>query len=466
MSRIFTKNLTAAIRAPFWKKSGLKSVAANNANAVGIGEDWRYDNGFQQRWENAAGTDCVRGAEVDASNNFFLREEAVTPMRKTVTFNLSTAASLITQHFFVADRAYRISGITEIHATAESTATTMTGYVCKIGSGIAPASGQTVMTGTFNLKATANTLQTATVFNTGTGDSDDPYLQLAAGDRLGFVFSVAGTELAGLVVEITLAPAGTGEVVIYNMQANGDLIDQQFFIANRPCIVTNIVECHSTAGTSTPTLDVKKCTTTQAAASGTSLLTTVFSTDSAINVPVTGVLAATAATLRLDPGDRLAIDFTGTTTLAGVVVVVTLQATERRKEVTFALQKNGNLADQAFFTADRNYEILCVSEVHSTAGSDGSAVAMQVTRDKATDAPGAGVDLIAIGSSAIGFDMKGTAQTVQFAITGKAPAGTAAVSFIDPRYNWLMAGDRLSVDFNGTLTALAGVVVTVTLRPC
>jgi hypothetical protein len=52
-----------------------------------------------------------------------------------------------------------------------------------------------------------------------------------------------------------------------------------------------------------------------------------------------------------------------------------------------------------------------------------------------------------------GFDMKGTAETVQ--------VGT----FVDTRYNFLLAGDRLSVDFAGTLTSLAGVVVTVSLAP-
>lgn len=464
MSRTLSNVLTAAIRAPFWKKSGLKPVAANTTNATYIGEDWRYDNGFQQRWENSGATDCVRGLEVDSSNNVFLREEAVVPMRRTITFNLATAASLVTQHFFVADRAYRISGITEIHATAETTAATLTGNVVKIGSGIAPSAGQTVMTGTFNMKATANTLQTATLFNTGTGDSDEPFLQLATGDRLGFVFSAAGTEMAGVVVEIALAPSGVGETAIYNMQANGDLVDQQFFIANRPFIVTGIVECHSTAGTSTPTLDVKKCTGTQAAASGTTLLASTFLTDSTINVPVTGTLSATASVLRLDPGDRLAIDFTGTTTLAGVVVTVTLQAVERRKEVSFVLSKNANQAvDQSFFTADRNYEVVCVTQVHSVAA--GGASKLQVTRDKATDAPGAGVDLIGLNSAA-GFDLAATAQTVQVCTTGSWPAGVAGVGFVDPRFNYLMAGDRLSVDYANAAQSTAGVVVTATLRPC
>ncbi len=239
---------------------------------------------------------------------------------------------------------------------------------------------------------------------------------------------------------------------IYAMQANGDLVDTQFWIANEPCIVTSITEVHSTAGTSTPTLDVKKCTTTQAAASGTSLLTTAFATDSTINVPVTGVLAATASTLRLDPGDRLAIDFTGTTTLAGVVVTVTLQPIVARKVVTFALQKNANLGvDQAFFTADRTYEIMQVTQVHSVAA--GGASKLQLTRDKGTDVPGGGVDLLS-NNTAAGFDLAATAQTVQ--------VGT----FVDTRFNFILAGDRLSLDFADAVQSTAGVVVGVSLRPC
>jgi hypothetical protein len=150
---------------------------------------------------------------------------------------------------------------------------------------------------------------------------------------------------------------------------------------------------------------------------------------------------------------ELSIDYTGTlTALAGVVVVVTLQAVERRKEVTFTLQKNANLADQAFFIADRNYEILAISEIHDTAGTDGGAVSLQVTRDKLTDAPGAGTDLLSNNGS-VGFNLKSSAQTVQI--------GT----FVDTRFNFLMPQDRLSVDFAGVLTTLAGVTVTVSLIP-
>lgn len=132
-------------------------------------------------------------------------------------------------------------------------------------------------------------------------------------------------------------------------------------------------------------------------------------------------------------------------TQAGVI-------TPQHIEVTFAMAANGSLADQAFFVANRAYQVVAISEVHATAGNDAGAVTLQVTKDTSTNAPGAGTDLLTNNSNA-GFDLKGTANTVQ---TGTLTATTTALQ--------LAAGDRLSVDFAGTLTTLAGVVVTVSLK--
>jgi len=455
-------SLTGRIRAPFSKQyPGGRGVAANLANAPTLGGSGIgvYDNTYQQLWGNAAGTGVVAGMSVDGLNNVLLSEEQYVPMYQHCKFNLSTAASLVSQHFFIVPTASRLVGITEIHATAESTAATMTAYIEKLTGTTAPGSGTTAMSGTFNMKGTANTLQTATLSQPSTGDNSDPLLQYAAGDRLGIKFSTAGTELAGVVVTITFAPLDGSKWICYNMQANGDLVDQSIFLANRDYIVTSSYYVHSTLGTngSAVNLQLVKDTSTNAPGAGTDLLTNNtnagFNCKAAINTVQTGTLTATAASLRLAPGDRLSVDYAGTlTALAGVVLVATLQATERRKEVTFTLSKNANLADQAFFTADRNYRIDVITEVHSVAGTDGGAVTLQVTRDKATDAPGAGTDLLSNNTNA-GFDMKGTANTVQ--------VGT----FVNAQFNYLMAGDRLSVDFAGTLTTLAGVTVTVSLTP-
>lgn len=120
--------------------------------------------------------------------------------------------------------------------------------------------------------------------------------------------------------------------------------------------------------------------------------------------------------------------------------------------VTCKQAANGVLADEAFFIADRAYEVVGVSQIHAVAGNDGGAVNLQVTKDTGTNAPGAGTDLLT-NTAGAGFNLKATANTVQ--------NGTLVATQATKR---LAAGDRLSVDYAGTLTTLAGVVVTVKLR--
>lgn len=121
-------------------------------------------------------------------------------------------------------------------------------------------------------------------------------------------------------------------------------------------------------------------------------------------------------------------------------------------DVSYKQQPNGEMATEAFYLANRAVQVVAVREIHSTAGTNGSAVTMQLTKETTTGAPGAGTALLTNNSDA-GFNLKGTANTVQ---TGTLTATLASKK--------LAAGDRLSIKFTGTLTTLAGVVVTVTLR--
>lgn len=114
---------------------------------------------------------------------------------------------------------------------------------------------------------------------------------------------------------------------------------------------------------------------------------------------------------------------------------------------------NADCIDQAFFIADRAYEVVAAYEIHATAGNDGSAVNAQITKDTSTDAPGAGANLLTNNTNA-GFNMKGTANTLQ---TGTLTATAADLV--------LAAGDRLSIDYAGNVATLAGVVVIVVLKP-
>jgi hypothetical protein len=104
----------------------------------------------------------------------------------------------------------------------------------------------------------------------------------------------------------------------------------------------------------------------------------------------------------------------------------------------------------AFFVASRAYEVVAISCVFAIAA--GLAAAVQVTKDTATEAPGAGVDLLTNNTNT-GFDLNATANTVQ---AGSLTGTGASLQ--------LAAGDRLSIDVSGTATAVTGVAITVTLK--
>lgn len=103
-------------------------------------------------------------------------------------------------------------------------------------------------------------------------------------------------------------------------------------------------------------------------------------------------------------------------------------------------------ADKHVFIAPFDLTIKAIYEVHSTAGSDAGAVTLNLERLQGTEAPGGNGDALL----ATAFNAKATANTVQ---TGALTATTASLT--------LSAGDRLGLNYTGTLTALAGVVVTV-----
>lgn len=99
-----------------------------------------------------------------------------------------------------------------------------------------------------------------------------------------------------------------------------------------------------------------------------------------------------------------------------------------------------------FFTATRPCIVKRISEVHTTAGTDGSAVTLQVERLQGTEAPDSGDVLLQTA-----FDLKGTANTVQ--------EGTTVTTTVLA----LAVGDRLCLKDSGVLTSVAGVNVTVEL---
>ena len=117
-------------------------------------------------------------------------------------------------------------------------------------------------------------------------------------------------------------------------------------------------------------------------------------------------------------------------------------------QVKFQGSLNADLIDQVLLIANRSYELTAIRAIHAALGTDSSDVTVTVTKDTDTDAPGAGTALIQTA-----FNLKAAINTVQ--------QGTLTATKADRK---LVAGDRLSVLFNGTLTNVSGLNVTATLR--
>lgn len=101
-----------------------------------------------------------------------------------------------------------------------------------------------------------------------------------------------------------------------------------------------------------------------------------------------------------------------------------------------------------FYIAPYAVEVVSVKERHETAGSDGSAVTLNVQKVPSGTAKGSGTNLLSAGIS-----LKGTADT--------NATGTLSTTVADLR---LAAGDSLALVPTGTLTAVDGVTVTVELK--
>jgi len=114
---------------------------------------------------------------------------------------------------------------------------------------------------------------------------------------------------------------------------------------------------------------------------------------------------------------------------------------------TYAPSGTPAATDAVFFIATRAYNIVSISAVFSVTA--GGASKLQVTKDTATDAPGAGTDILTNNTNT-GFDLALTANTVQ--------VGTFAATS-------LAAGDRLAVDYAQAIQNTAGLVVTACLSP-
>ena len=426
--------------------------------ARSVYHDIRNNVGFT--FSSADGSTSVSALAVDTDNRIHVDRGNLLGARGSASFYLKANASLATQTMFIADRPMVITAIEYSHSTLGTDASAVTCAVFKDTGTQIPGGGATTMVGTFNCKATINTVQQATLLavSTSTGNVD-PGITLAAGDRLSVVFSGVLTALAGVVITVFYSPGFKEVPAVYAMNANSTIATQSFFLANRDLLVTGVSMVWSAAGTDAGavTLDVTHETTTAAPGAGTSILTAAQSVKGTANTVVNPALTATAAQLKLIAGDRLSVKLTGTpTALAGVVVMVYFQAVGSNAtgyvgqvEAPFTFNSNTGLGTMEFFIADRDYEVVDASLTWGTAGTDGGAVTADFQIDKGTAVPGSGTSV------------------TTGAVSVKTTANTTAVLPINVsrRQRLLSQGDRLSFVTAGVLTSLAGVSGTVSLLP-
>jgi len=96
------------------------------------------------------------------------------------------------------------------------------------------------------------------------------------------------------------------------------------FIATRPCFLKAVSEVHTTAGSSTPTLQIERLQGTQAPDAGTVLLATAFNLAATANTVQRGALIPLPTGLKL--GDRLCLKDIGTlTAIAGLTITCEIQ---------------------------------------------------------------------------------------------------------------------------------------------
>lgn len=98
-----------------------------------------------------------------------------------------------------------------------------------------------------------------------------------------------------------------------------------------------------------------------------------------------------------------------------------------------------------FFIAPFPCVVLSVRESHGTAGTDGSAVGLNIEKLSGTEALGSGDDVLSSD-----LDLKGTANTVQ--------EGTMTKTLANRN---LIKNERLALKDSGTLTSVADVAITI-----
>jgi hypothetical protein len=426
-----------ALYAPWARRHGNDPEEGSNKHG--------FDNNFTRKWRNYDDDGDVEVLKVGRKDFVQLAGTGKQPSYTVKTFSLDVNALLVDHVFFIADRDYEVKAIYEVHKTKDTDSGTVTATIRRSrAAGVTIANGTALCTA-LSMKTTDDTVQEATLSTTAAD------LKIEEDDRIS-VDLEGVTDLAGVTIVLVLSPGHTTETAVFTMSASP--ADSVFFLAPMAMKIASIKYCHTVLGThgSAVTAMVKKQNGTETSAQGDACLSASFNCKAAINTVQEGALHATAAFTRLAAGDRLSVDLTGTlTALAGVVVMVEFEPLEDRKLVTFMSPSDGAaLVDQTFFIADRKYEVVYAAGVWEVAS--GAATNIQLLVDIAAEAAGAGTALLSNDSNN-GFQSDGTAYTPEVA--------TWLLTT-----NFLLKGDRLSINPSGTMTTFEGMVIVVVLKPC
>lgn len=429
-----SKQLTENIRAPFTVGAGL----SNTPSTAG-----QIDNNFALKAYSAtAGNPDIEIYRVGSDDSLMLGGgQMLAPALRPIFFRAVPNAAIATTRFHIFGVSGKIKKITEIHKTAGNDAGAVTAQIYLDDNGGAPGSGTSVMSGSFNLKGTASTEQTATLASTNG-------VAFSANQSLTFKLTGTPTTAAGvLVVAWVQYDQAVQEHSFYSAAVTAQ--DQVFFLFNRRYAIRSMQYTHAVAETTDTSANVQvtQDASTNAPGAGTNLLTNDsnagFDCNAAANVVQAGAFTAVTPVA----GERLAVDFADAsyTQLAGVCVTVTLAAQANRIEVPFWLYDT-DVVDACFFSADRDYEFYDGRFIQAVAA--GGTSTAQLEKESGTTAPGGGSTTLLNTA----WDLNATANTVVVA----DPVTVKATLLI-------VGADRISIDFANTEQSTVGVALTLSL---
>ncbi len=430
---IKVSNITEALRKPFMKQKGL-------GNPDLISAAW--DNNYTLEALTAAGTAVKALLSLGRDDVPQIGGAPRTAaMARLIPFNAVANAGVATRpfHVFTSTAYGRIVGIKEIHGTAGNDSGAVTAHITRERGAQAAGSGVSLMSGTFNLKGTADTEQVATL----TSNIQD--LKFQPGDKLSVKITGTATAVAGLYIAVyVLYDSNIFETSVYLASGNAD---QVFFLANRKYPIVGISAVFETAEVTTATqkVQVKIQDGTETESQGTAILTNNSNGGFDCVATAKVVQNGTFTALSMLAGERLSVDYSGTSNeLANLVVTVAFTAQPGRQEVSMWWAAPA-ATDHYLFLSDRNYRVHDGRQIHGTAA--GGTSTMQLEKVTGTNPASTGTALLGTP-----WDLNATADTPQVF------AGITVLATLQ-----LDDGDRLSHDFGHAIQSSTNFAATYSL---